>query len=92
MEFITNTLQLQYCYSPKQMLYVMEFINQNLYSLDLLQLLLKFKQFLDGYILLLNVRESSLDLQFKVQFKSQVIEEELKQFLKILPLQQNEEQ
>ena len=74
------------------MLNVMECIHQNLYSLDLLRLLSNIKRFLNGCILLPNVKEFFLGLQFEVQSKLQVIEEEMTQYLKIQTSRQNEEQ
>ena len=74
------------------MLNVMECIHQNLYSLDLLRLQSNIKRFLNGCILLPNVKEFFLGLQFEVQSKFQVIEEEMTQYLKIQTSRQNEEQ
>ena len=74
------------------MLNVMECIHQNLYSLDLLRLQSNIIQFLNGCILLPNVKEFSLSLQFEVQSIFQVTEEEITQYLKIQTSQQNEEQ
>jgi hypothetical protein len=73
------------------MLNVTEYIHQNLYSLDLLQLLLNVKQFLNGCILPLSAKEFFLNLQFKVQFKLQVAGQEITRFTKIQTSQQNEE-
>ena len=92
MELKVNIQQLQYCYSLKLMLNVKEYIHQNQYSLDLLQLLSNVKQLLNGCILLPSVKEFFLKLQFEVQFKFQVTEGEITQFLNIQTSQQNEEQ
>jgi hypothetical protein len=74
------------------MLNVKEYIHQNQYSLDLLQLLSNFKQLLNGCILLPSVKEFFLKLQFEAQFRFQVAEGEITQFLNIQTSQQNEEQ
>jgi hypothetical protein len=74
------------------MLNVKEYIHQNQCSLDLLQHQSIVKQLLNGCILLPSVKEFFLNLQFEVQFRFQVAEEEIKRFLKIRISQQNEEQ
>lgn len=92
MELKVNIQQLQYYYSLMLMLNVKEYIHQNQYSLDLLRLLSNFKQLLNGCILLPSVKEFFLKLQFEVQFRFQVVEGEITQFLNIQTSQQNEEQ
>lgn len=92
MELKVNIQQLQYYYSLMLMLNVKEYIHQNQYSLDLLQLLSNFEQLLNGCILLPSVKEFFLKLQFEVQFRFQVVEGEITQFLNIQTSQQNEEQ
>jgi len=92
MELKVNIQQLQYYYSLKLMLNVKEYIHQNQYSLDLLRLQSNVKQLLNGCILLPSVKEFFLKLQFEVQFRFQVVEGEITQFLNIQTSQQNEEQ
>lgn len=92
MELKVNIQQLQYYYSLKLMLNVKEYIHQNQYSLDLLQLLSNVKQLLNDCILLPSVKEFFLKLKFEVQFRFQVAEGEITQFLNIQTSQQNEEQ